>query len=173
MDYMHALELAWNELIEWKEDKPSRFVPENEESIQCFLYRGIVNHLKSAVGVRSKPTHGKLGNGDMNFPDFVLGEPKQVIVEIKYARGNASIFGSCKMDVAKMKQLHFAEKVARVFILYDEHPDCIFLNKEQKDILQGVDPGCRILHYPEKLNPHESAAKKAWGTIRNNKTKNS
>ena len=94
MEYMQALEYAWLELIEWKEDK--RFTPENEESIQCFLYRGIVNYLGSAVGVRSKPTHGKLGEGDMNFPDFVLGEPKQVIVEIKYARGNASILGSCK-----------------------------------------------------------------------------
>lgn len=169
MEYINALESAWLELIKWKEDK--LFVPENEESIQCFLYRGIVNHLGSAVGVRSKPTHGELGNGDMNFPDFVLGEPKQVIVEIKYARGNASILGSCKNDIEKMKKLHYSESVERVFILYDEHPGCVFLNQEQKDILQAVDPSCLIRHYPIAINPHESPAKKAWGTMRSRKLK--
>jgi len=169
MNYMNALESAWNELIQWKES--GRFVPENEESIQCFLYRGMVNHLGSAVGVRSKPTHGVLGNGDMNFPDFVLGEPKQVIVEIKYARGNASILGSCKMDIEKMKKLHFSDSVERVFILYDEHPGCVFLNQEQKDVLQAVDLSCRILHYPIAINPHKSAAVKAWDTMRSKKLK--
>lgn len=169
MDYMNALEGAWSELIKWKEN--GLFVPENEESIQCFLYRGIVNHLGSAVGVRSKPTHGVLGNGDMNFPDFVLGEPKQVIVEIKYARGNASILGSCKTNIEKMRKLHFSESVKRVFILYDEHPGCVFLNQEQKDILQDVDRSCRILHYPFAINPHKSAALKAWAKMRSKKLK--
>ena len=169
MEYMKALESAWSELIEWKEDK--RFVPENEESIQCFLYRGIVNHLGSAVGVRSKPTHGKLGEGDMNFPDFVLGEPKQVIVEIKYARGNASIVGSCIKDIEKMKALHYSETVRRVFILYDEHPDCVFLNQEQMDSLQKVDSNCTMMTYPKEINPHSSAAEKAWSAIRAKKLK--
>ena len=46
MDYMSALENAWNELIEREEE--CKFVPENEESIQCFLYRGIVNNYTGA-----------------------------------------------------------------------------------------------------------------------------
>ena len=172
-DYMLAMEFAWNELIEWVRD--GRFVPENEEDIQCFLYRGIVNHLGSAVGVRSKPTtdkprsifeSGKLDVGDMHFPDFVLGEPKQVIAEIKFARGGTSLLGSCKKDVLKMKTRHDAESVKRVFILFDANPECIFLNAQQAKELQDLDPTCRLFLYPTNLNPHVSAAKKAWAKIR-------
>jgi len=44
---LRALESAWDEMIVWAKDK--RFIPENEEDIQCFLYRGIVNQLRTSA----------------------------------------------------------------------------------------------------------------------------
>lgn len=141
MDYMSALENAWKELIEWVEE--CNFVPENEESIQCFLYRGIVNNLGTAVGVRSKPTIGIL-NAGMHFPDFVLGEPEQVIVEIKFARSNTNIRRSCEKDIQKLKKYHIGDAIQRVFILFDIKPDCCFLSNREIDSLKNVDPQCRL-----------------------------
>lgn len=162
MNCMMALESAWNDLIEWT--KNGLFVPYNEESIQCFLYSRIVNHRQSAVGVFSKPTRGKLGNNDMHFPDFVLGIPEQVVAEIKYARGNTSIFGACKSDVLKMKEKYDKEGVKRVFILFSENVSSGCLNKKQRDELQSHDQDCMFLLYPEQLNHLDSVANAPTGT---------
>jgi hypothetical protein len=171
MDYLKALEKAWDELIQWVKD--GKLVPENEESIQCFLYHGIVKNLDTAIGVRSKPTSdkprsifdrdGKLDVGDMHFPDFILGDPKQVVVEIKFARANASILGACKKDILKMKKHHDGDGVTRVFILFDVNPECAFLNQKQKTALKEVDPSCYLWHYPATFNesPQKIAAAKA------------
>ena len=173
-NYMLALEAAWNELKQWADD--GRFKPENEEDIQCFLYRGLVNELKTATGVRPKPTtdkprsifdrNGKLDVKDMHFPDFILGNPKNVVVEIKFARGTASIFGSCKKDVEKMKLRHNAQGISKVFILFDVHPEHVFLGESQLAVLKAIDPTCHLFHYPESLNPGtaNTAAQKAADT---------
>jgi hypothetical protein len=168
MDYMSALETAWKELVEWVEE--CNFVPENEESIQCFLYRGIVNNLGTAVGVRSKPTIGKL-NAGMHFPDFVLGEPEQVIVEIKFARSNTNILRSCEKDINKLYEYHKGDAVQRVFILFDVKPGCCFLSKREIDSLKTVDPQCRLMIYPDKPGPDKpetNAADRAWNKRRAN-----
>ena len=178
LNYLRALEAAWDEMKVWVKD--GRFVPENEESIQCFLYRGIVNHLGTAVWVRSKPTtdkprsifgrKGKLDVKDMHFPDFILGDPKEVVIEIKFARGNASILGSCRRDVEKLKKRHSAPGVSKVFILFDVNPDFAFFNEIQREALQAVDPDCRLMHYPETLSTKTSndAGKTAWETRKRN-----
>lgn len=180
LNYMSALDAAWDEMKVWVQD--GRFVPENEESIQCFLYHGIVNQLGTAKGVRSKPTtdkplkiidqKGKLDVKDMHFPDFILGDPKEVVIEIKFARGNASILGSCKRDVEKLNKRHSGPGVSKVFILFDVNPDFAFLNQTQRDALQAVDPECRLMHYPDTLSTKKSndggikaAAKKKENTI--------
>lgn len=163
-NYLRALEAAWDEMKVWVKD--GRFIPENEESIQCFLYHGIVNHLGTAFGVRSKPmtTHTK-SRSDRNkqsdtkgthFPDFILGDPKEVAIEIKFARANASILGSCKQDVAKLKKYHSAPGVSKVFILFDVNPDFAFFNELQREALQEVDSDCRLMHYPDTLSTKTS-----------------
>jgi hypothetical protein len=174
MNYMSALEAAWAELIEWVQ--AGRLVPENEEDIQCFLYRGIVNHLGTALGVRSKPTTDKPRSifdrkkqyvPGMHFPDFILGDPKEVVIEIKFARGNTSILAACKKDVQKMKSRHGDDDVKRVFILFDVNPECCFLSQAQIDTLRGADPSCLLMLHPAKPSPDKSASKaaeKAWIT---------
>lgn len=174
LNYMRALEATWDEMKVWVET--GRFMPENEESIQCFLYRGIVNQLGTAIGVRSKPTtdkprsifdhNGKLDVKDMHFPDFILGDPKEVVIEIKFARGNGSILGSCKRDVKKLKERHCAPGVSKIFILFDINPDYAFFNESQRAALQAIDPDCRLMYYPETLSTKTSndAAEKAWIT---------
>ena len=171
---MSALDAAWDDMKVWVQKK--KFIPENEESVQCFLYFGIVKHLGSALGVRSKPTtdkppsifdqKGKLDVKNMHFPDFVLGNPKEIVIEIKFARGNASIFGSCKQDVEKLKKYHTAPGVQKVFILFDVNPEFAFFNETQRQALQAVDPECRLMHYPDTLSTKtgNDAAKKAWET---------
>lgn len=169
--YLRAFEAAWDEMKVWVRD--GLFIPENEESIQCFLYHGIVNHLGTAIGVRSKPTTAHTrSRSDRNkqsdtkgthFPDFILGDPKEVAIEIKFARANASILGSCKQDVAKLKKYHNAPGVTKVFILFDVNPNFAFLNEAQRDALQAVDPNCRLKLYPDKLstNPQKLIAQAA------------
>ena len=177
-NYLRALEAAWDELKVWVRD--GRFIPENEESIQCFLYLGIVNHLGTAFGVRSKPTtvHTR-SRSDRNkqsdtkgthFPDFILGDPKEVAIEIKFARANASILGSCKKDVAKLKKYHSASGVSKVFILFDVNPDFAFFNEPQRAALQKVDPDCRLMHYPDTLstNPQKLIAQVAADNTKTN-----
>ena len=177
-NYLRALETAWDEMKVWVKD--GRFIPENEESIQCFLYHGIVNHLGTAIGVRSKPTtaHTK-SRSDRNkqsdtkgthFPDFILGDPKEVAIEIKFARANASILGSCKQDVKKLKKYHSEPGVSKVFILFDVNPNFAFFNEPQRHALQEVDPDCRLMHYPDTLSTKTSndAGEKAAITKKKN-----
>ena len=166
--YITALEHAWRELIDWI--VAERFSPDNEECIQSFLYRGIVNHLGTAIGVHPKPTRGKLSEKEMHFPDLVLGDPAQVVVEIKYARDGKSILASCKKDIRKMLMYYDNKRVQRVFILFDANPDFVFLNERRKASLLSEDPSCRLFHYPEKLNSLlNSPADEAWVTMNKKK----
>jgi hypothetical protein len=166
--YIMALEHAWRELIDWT--VAERFSPDNEECIQSFLYRGIVNHLGTAIGVHPKPTRGKLSEKEMHFPDFVLGDPAQVVVEIKYARDGKSILASCKKDIRKMLLYYDSKRVQRVFILFDANPNFVFLNERRKASLLSEDPSCRLFYYPEELNPlRNSPADKAWVTMNKKK----
>ena len=164
VNYLLALETAWKEMIEWVQN--GKFVPENEESIQCFLYRGIVNHLGTAINVRSKPTtthtisrtarNKQIDTKGTHFPDLILGEPKEVAIEIKFARANASILGSCKLDVKKLKKYHSERGVTKVFILFDVNPEFAFLNEPQLKALKEVDPDCRLMYFPETLSTKTS-----------------
>lgn len=177
-NYLRALEAAWDEMKVWVKD--GRFIPENEESIQCFLYHGIVNHLGTAIGVRSKPTtvhtrsradrKKQSDTKGTHFPDFILGDPKEVAIEIKFARANASILGSCKQDIAKLKKYHSETGVSKVFILFDVNPDFAFFNESQRKALQAVDPDCRLMHYPDTLstNPQQVIAQVAADKAKTN-----
>jgi hypothetical protein len=157
--YIQALESAWHDMGEWIKD--GRFRPENEEDLQCFLYYGIVSYLKTAQGVRPKPTsdkpasifsRGKKGTKDMHFPDFILGNPKKVVVEIKFARSSASILASCKKDIAKMKKYHSNRGVTKVFVLVDSNPDFVCMTQSQRDSLKAIDPKCQLMYFPETLS---------------------
>ncbi len=171
MKYLNALQEAWKELNAWVSD--GRLIPENEESIQCFLYRGMVNQLGTAVGVRSKPTTdkprsifddtGKLDVKNMHFPDFILGEPKEVVVEIKFSRAKGSIFGACKRDIEKMRKHHDGVKVRRVFLLFDVNPTHVALTEAQVSLLKKLDPDVILLHYPTTFHP-DTAGKRASAT---------
>src|ERR1039458_714720 len=112
MEYKGVVTAAWERLIRWTRE--GKLVPENEEEIQCFLYHGIISDLGSAKHVKpklimDKPEklawkNGKLDVGNMHFPDFVIGENHEVVVEIKFARTSdpGSVMGGCKRDVKRM-----------------------------------------------------------------------
>jgi hypothetical protein len=147
-------------LTEWATS--GKFVPRNEEDIQCFLFHGLVVELGTALGVRTKATSGNLWLGTMHFPDLVLGldpnEP-ELIVEIFY--------DGCMRDIAKMKK-HYDSRPHR-FVLFDECPYFVFLDQHQHDELTATaSPNCQILHYPTKLNPSmgKATARKAVETMR-------
>ena len=166
--YITALEHAWRELIEWIDAK--HFSPDNEECIQSFLYRGIVNHLGTAIGVHPKPTRGKLSEKEMHFPDFVLGDPTQVVVEIQYARGGKSILSSCKKDIRKMLSYYDNKPEQLLCMHFDAQPVCVVRNESDKASLLSEDPSCRLFHYPEKLNSLlNSPADEAWVTMNKKK----
>jgi len=180
-NYMLALNVAWDKMKASVEN--GFFLPENEESIQCFLYHEIVNYLGTAIGVRSKPTtvhtrsrtDRKIQSDTKvtNFPDFILGDPAEVAIEIKFARANASILGSCKKDVQKLKNNHIEPGVVKVFILFDVNPKFAFLNEHQRAVLQAVDPDCRFMHYPDTLstNPQKLIAQIAADNAKANAEK--
>ena len=179
IDYVKAFDASWQHLIEWVAQ--GKFDPKNEEDIQCFLYHGLVQHLGTAIGIRSKATtgkpeklkfqEGKLLVGDMHFPDFLLGSDEsnpEVVVEIKFHRATRSTFyAGCKRDIEKLKCHH--DNRIHYFVLFDAHPEYVFLDSYQFNELQGLSSkNCRILHYPPELNtsPLKEKARKAIQTMR-------
>ena len=181
MNYELALVNAWNHLLAWV--KEGKFIPANEEDVQCFLYHGLVMELGTAIGIKPKPTittaekkrrGGSVKSGDMHFPDITLGN-HEVVVEIKFARGGQVPYQKCKDDIKKMNDHHPGAR--RYFLLYDTSPNHIFLDKHQKNELEelarlGCSAGkeCRIHLYPEALNPSPVKAwgRKAWNKMRSN-----
>jgi hypothetical protein len=133
-----ALEAAWVHLVDWASLK--KFVPRNEEDIQCLLYHGLVLNLGTAVGIRAKATtakpskltfqDGRLSVGDMHYPDLALGEDDinpEVVVEIKYrAATRGTFYGGCKKDIPKLRRLHDGR--VHYFVLFDANPDYVFLD---------------------------------------------
>lgn len=179
IDYAKAFDASWLQLIEWVNQ--GRFDPQNEEDIQCFLYHGLVQQLGTAIGIRPKATtgkpeklmfqKGKLLVGDMHFPDFLLGSDESnpdVVVEIKFHRGMRSTFyAGCKRDLEKLKRHH--DNRIHYFVLFDAHPEYVFLDSHQSEELRGLSSkNCKILHYPPKLNtsPLKEKARRAIQTMR-------
>lgn len=141
-------------LTEWVTS--GKFIPRNEEDIQCFLFYGIVVELGTALGVRTKASSGCLWLGTKHFPDIVLGlDPSapELIIEIKYrpiARKN--FYRNCESDIVKMKKYYSAWP--HRFVLFDESPFFVFLNQSQYDELASMaSANCKILHFPYLLNP--------------------
>ena len=160
-NYVNVFREAWSELVTWHSQ--GRFVPENEEEVQCFLYYAMVSALGDARAVKPKPTTDKPerlrfqdGNwdvGNMHFPDFSLGGSQEVVVEIKFARHPKqapNLYNACKEDIVKMLAHHPNSK--RFFVLYDMHPDFVFLDEQQLHNLQALDSDCEILRHPKALN---------------------
>jgi hypothetical protein len=158
-----ALEAAWNHLVDWVTEK--KFVPRNEEDIQCFLYHALVLQFGTATCIRAKATvgkpaklrfeAGKLQVGDMHFPDLALGdraEDPDVVVEIKYRpHARSSFYARCKSDIAKLKRLHDGR--IHYFILFDANPEFVFLDEHQrKELSDSCSENGRLLYYPVALN---------------------
>ena len=148
-----------------------KFMPRNEEDIQCFLFHGIVLDLGTALGVRTKASSGNMWLGTKHFPDLVLGlnpDEPELIVEIKYRPiVRQTFYNGCKLDIAKMKKHYDARP--HVFVLFDECPYFVFLDQHQHDELTAAaSKNCRILHYPSPLNPStgKAIARKAVDTMR-------
>jgi hypothetical protein len=161
MNYEIALDAAWQHLLEWLEK--GKFRPSNEEDIQCFLYHGLVQHLDTTIGIRTKATVGKLHEGTMHFPDLALGldhEDPEIVIEIKFRRtARKSFYNRCKLDVAKLSPYHQNRK--HYFILFDANPKSIFLDQHQHDELVALaSQNCKFFYYPTLLN---TAPQKAWG----------
>jgi hypothetical protein len=164
------LESAWEELKGWK--RSDKLNPENEEEIQCFLYYSMLKKADDANFIKpkyitDKPDKlrfikGKLEVGNMHFPDFVLGGG-ELVAEIKFVTGvsnTAGVFKKCKDDISKMLESHPNSK--RCFILFNNSANECYLDKHQYNQLQGIDPACKILIYPESLseNPLKERARK-------------
>lgn len=150
-----------------------KFVPRNEEDIQCFLYHGIVSHLGTAIGIRTKASSGNLWLGTKHFPDLVLGKDQsapELIVEIKYRPiSGRSFYNGCKLDITKMKK-HYDSTPHR-FVLFDECPYFVFLDQHQYDELASMaSHNCQIHHFPTTLNTSggKAVARKAVKTMRAN-----
>jgi hypothetical protein len=177
-DYAAVFRNAWRMLLRWRDD--NRFAPENEEAVQCFLYFAIVSALKDARFVKPKPTtdkpqklqfhEGKLDVGNMHFPDFIVGEAREVVAELKFVRfqgrTRSNVFADCKRDISKMKQHH--PKSRRFFVLYDMHPKFVFLDTHQLEELKALDPECELLLYPEEIStsPAKARARAAIKTMK-------
>ena len=147
-------------------------MPRNEEDIQCFLFHGIVQVLGTARGVHTKVSSGNVFLGTKHFPDLVLGpnpnEP-ELIVEIKYRpMTRRTFYNRCKLDIIKMKT-HYDSQPHR-FVLFDECPYFVFLDRHQLDELSAMaSTNCRIMHFPSNLNPspNKAIARKAVEKKRN------
>ena len=167
--YTHAFERAWNMLTEWVAS--GKFVPRNEEDIQCFLFHGMVVELGTALGVRTKASSGNTWIGTRHFPDLVLGldpEAPDLIVEIKFRpMARSTFYNRCRLDVLKLKKYY--DSRPHLFVLFDENPYFVFLDQHQRDELaSNASQNCRILHYPLALNPSngKAIARKAVETMR-------
>jgi hypothetical protein len=162
--YAAAVEAAWAALLEWHGD--GRFTPHSEEDVQCLLYCGIVTRLGTAAHVLAKPTSGKpdkltwddsgkLNVGNMHFPDLLLGPdgcPHQTAVEIKFKRTTrANIFAGCRVDLQKLEKYY--SSCTKFFVLFDAHPEHVFLDEHQLKDLQDLSGSCRILYAPTTFNP--------------------
>ena len=159
-------------MVNWA--KSGKFKPTNEEDVQCFLYHSLILEMGSATALRAKSTLGKLTDGDMHFPDLILGEdpesPEAIYIEIKFNAPSRKLFhGLCISDVKKLAQHH--GKHRQLFIVWDCDPDKVYLSTQQKQQLLGAAAtGCSIWHYPEDLDnsPGKARSQKAIETMRRN-----
>lgn len=150
--YETALHEAWDELVSWV--KTDKIRPTCEEEIQCFLYRCMVENLGDALHVKPKP--GRTENQKLHFPDFILGENQEVVVEIKFSYWTQKSSGSkqagigaCLRDVEKM--FRYYHNSCRYFLLFEASDDGLResnLNKIYLNDLQNADQECHLLIYP-------------------------
>jgi len=167
--YTNAFDNAWLRLIEWV--GIGKFAPRNEEDIQCFLYHGLVLELGTALGIRTKASSGKLEDGSKHFPDLVLSDDTDqpvLIVEIKYrSKDRETFYNGCKRDINKLNKYY--ESVPHRFVLFDAHPDFVFLDQDQYDGLCSLaSENCKIIHFPTALSTlkGKAVARKAIDTMR-------
>lgn len=162
---------ALRHMVRWAQQE--RFDPVNEEDVQCFLYHALVLQRGTSTGLRAKPTHGKLLEDGMHFPDLIIGEgPEAVYIEIKVRQaGSKPNHVAHRKDVRKLAKYHAQHR--RFFILWDCTPNQIYLSKEQQAELQDdakEAPGCTVWHYPELLSESadKNRARKAITKMREN-----
>jgi hypothetical protein len=172
-EYGNAIFAAWEELIVWVQEK--RIVPHNEEEIQSFIYRALVNQLGTAHSVKPKQTifrenlvrlkKAKMNSRSMHFPDLLVGENREHVVEIKFIRENRtnSSLPGCQRDLEKMQLHHPSCK--RYLMIYEVSGNKTSLTDLQLSQLRSIDENCRVLFYqstPEqvvaaKLSPQQRA----------------
>jgi len=171
--YASALEKAWKKLI--SRVKSNRLNPVCEEAIQCSLFQGLEETLKTAADVHPKATKGGLKEKDMIFPDFSVGpdvKAPKVVVEIKFSRRKQnrriSIMAGCCKDIEKM--LKYYPDAVRYMVIFQQLPgeeegdQDISLDEERLNALKRLDGKCKILYYPTRFtkDPKTLAALKAW-----------
>lgn len=155
LNYEAGIKSAWEELLAWT--KADKIRPTCEEEIQCFLYHSLVYQLGDAKYI--KPKAGFKGVARKQyFPDFILGQENDVVVEIKFSYLSTNSLAKqagisvCLRDIEKMRT-DFA-KSKRYFLLFEtsEAGDSLSnLDEIYLAILQKADIECNILHYPQKL----------------------
>ena len=166
--YEKALGTAWNELNLWT--KIQKITPTCEEEIECFLYHIMVRELEDARYI--KPKIGRKNqNKKQHFPDFILGENEDIVVEIKFSYSSPGDkckqagIGYCINDVEKMRIDY--PNARRYFILFETSAGGLTasnLKKYQFDKLQGTDKECKIWLYPPNLRENMNSQEKAWET---------
>jgi hypothetical protein len=169
-DYEVKLAAALNHMVDW--NHAGKFVPHNEEDVQCFLYHALVLQFADAARIRAKPTLGSPGVaindekvGGMHFPDLIIGEsdsdPDAIYVELKVrAQGRKASHQTCLADVQKLAEHHNTHR--QFFILYDCDPKVVYLSAAQRAQLHdAAGKGCTVWHYPYDLNEDVGKARAA------------
>ena len=175
--YEVNLAAAIQHMVDWARSR--KFRPLNEEDVQCFFYHSLVLQFNDATCLRTKRTLGvprvKVGDinvGGMHFPDLIIGrgdrDPDAIYVELKVrAPGRKAFHQACLADVDKLAKHHKDHR--QFFILYDCHPEVVYLSTEQhRQLLASAGKGCTVWHYPAALNdnPGKAAAAAAIKTMR-------
>mgnify|MGYP001766836017 CR=1 FL=1 len=171
-NYEACIKSAWEELLAWT--KADKIHPTCEEEIQCFLYHSLVSQIGDAKYI--KPKVGFKGAARKQyFPDFILGQGNDVVVEIKFSYLSANSLAkqagisACLRDIEKM-QTDFP-KSKRYFLLFETSEagnSLSNLDEVYLAALQKADPDCNILHYPQKLlawaemNAHQKRYRNEW-----------
>lgn len=175
-NYEIKLAAAIQHMVDWA--RAGKFKPLNEEDVQCFLYHALVLQFEDATRIRTKFKHGSpsvaVGDekvGGMHFPDLIIGEsdgdPDAIYIELKVRAQNRKAFHqACLVDVKKLAKHHNTQR--QFFILYDCHPEVVYLSAAQcEQLAKAAGPGCTVWHYPYEHNEDAGkvAAAKAIATM--------
>lgn len=153
--YEACIKSAWEELLAWT--KADKIRPTCEEEIQCFLYHALAAQIGDAKYI--KPKAGFKGTDLARyFPDFILGQRNDVVVEIKFSYLSGDSLAKqagisvCLRDIEKLKTKFPESK--RYFFLFEtsEKGDSLSnIDEVYLAVLRKADPECNIMHYPQRL----------------------